>query len=348
MDIILLLVGVLFTFAGGALIWTQLKALLFFNKTDGKVIALEKRTTPAGNSKKEGGPMYYPVIEYIGKGNILTFTAKTGSGWPAYEIGEKVKVLYSFDKKEARLKSMVPVIAGLIFTLVGLALIYFFFVTFTFSVFSAIIYIVVGGLIISRVKKALKKRDIHSFDELKESLRNTEMKTKRGTEPEQNLRIHDQNELNREVYNKSKELKYAGPVFTLVGLATIGLAVYLGLERAEFLETAVAASGKVTELIETRSDDSYVYYPMVEFTVPGSDRVVTFRHDSGSNPPAYRVGEVVSVLYDPQNPAEAIIDGGLLNWMATALTSLLGFVFTAAGITTFNHRRKQKKLASRI
>lgn len=347
MDIILLLVGVLFVFAGGALIWTQLKALLFFDKTDGKVIAMEKRTTPAGNSKKEGGPMYYPVIEYIGKGNILTFTAKTGSGRPAYEIGEKVDVLYSYDKKDARLKSMVPIIAGLIFALVGLALIYFFVVTFTFSVFSAVIYVAVGGLIISRVKKALKKRDIHSFDELKESFRNTEMKTKRGTEPEQNLRIHDQDELNREVYKKSKGLKFAGPVFALVGLGIIGLAVYLGLERAEFLETAVGTSGKVTELIETRSDDSYVYYPMVEFTVPGTERVVNFRHDSGSNPPSYRVGEVVSVLYDPQNPTDAIIDGGIFNWMATALSSLLGVVFTAAGFSSFKHWRKQKKLASR-
>ncbi|HKL17925.1 MAG TPA: DUF3592 domain-containing protein [Halalkalibaculum sp.] len=347
MDIILLLVGVIFALAGGALIWSQLYALLFFDRTDGKVIALERRTTPAGNSKKEGGPMYYPVIEYIGKGNKLTFTGNTGSGWPAYEIGEEVKVLYSYEKKEARLKSMVPILVGFVFALVGLALSYYFIITYTFSVFSTVIYVVAGYLIIRQVRKAMKKRDINSIDELKESFRNTEMKTKRGTDPEQSIRIHSSEELNREIYRKSKGLKFAGPVFTLVGLATIGLSIYLGMERAEFLETAAAASGKVTELIESRSDDSYVYYPMVEFTVPGSDRAVIFRHDSGSNPPSYSVGEVVSVLYDPQNPANAIIDGGLFNWMGTGITSFLGIVFTAAGISIFSHRRKQKKFLSR-
>lgn len=347
MDIILLLVGVLFAVAGAALIWTQLKALLFFDRTEGKVVAIEKRTTPSGDSTKEGGPMYYPVIEYIGKGNKLTFTGSTGSSWPAYDIGEKVKVLYSYRKEKARLKSMVPIMAGLIFALVGLGLCYYFVITFTFSVFSTVIYGLIGVLVITRVNKALKRRDINSFDELKESFRNTEMKTKKGTAPEQSVTIYDSDELRQEVYKKSKGLKFAGPVFTLVGLATIGLSVYLGMERAEFLETAVTASGKVTELIESRSDDSYVYYPMVQFTVPGSDRAVTFRHDTGSNPPSYRVGEDVSVLYDPQNPGNAIIDGGLFNWMATGISSLLGFVFTAAGISTFKHWRKQKKLAGR-
>lgn len=348
MDIILLVVGVIFTFAGIALLWTQLYALLNYKRAMGKVIALERRTTPAGNSSKKGGPMYYPVVEYIGKGNKLTFTSNSGSSWPAYEIGEEVKVLFSSHKKDARLQSVVPIFMGLLFALIGLGLCYYFIITFTFSLFSTAIYAIGGFLIIRQVKKSLKKRDINSFDELKESFRNTEMKTKKGTDPEQSVRIHDPQELSREVFRKSKGLKFVGPVFSLVGLAVVGLSIYLGMERADFLETALTASGEVTELIESRSDDSYVYYPMVEFTVPGSDRSITFRHDSGSNPPSYSVGEVVSVLYDPQNPRNAIIDGGLFNWFATALTSLLGIVFTAVGISSVIHWRKYRRISNRI
>ncbi|NGP75402.1 DUF3592 domain-containing protein [Balneolaceae bacterium YR4-1] len=347
MDIILLLVGAIFAFAGFAILWNQLYALLYFDRAVGKVIALERRTTPESNSRKKGGPMYYPVVEYIGKGNMLTFTGNTGSNWPAYEIGEEVNVLYSYDTKDAQLKSAVPLFIGLIFGLIGLGLCYYFFITFTFSLFSMAIYAFGGILIVRQVKKGLKKRDINSLDELKESFRNTEMKTKKGTAPEQSVRINNTEELNREVFKKSKGLKYVGPVFTLVGLALVGLSIYLGMKRAEFLETALTASGEVTRLIESRSDDSYVYYPMVEFTVPGSEQAITFRHDSGSNPPSYSVGEVVSVLYDPQNPHNAIIDGGLLNWFATALTSLLGLIFAGVGISSVISWQKYKRITDR-
>lgn len=344
MSIILLFAGIIFALAGGALFWSQLQALLFFDKTDGEVIAIEKRTTPPRNSKKEGGPMYYPVIEYIGKGNKLTFTGSTGSGWPAYDIGEQVKVLYSYQKKEARLKSMTPLVAGTIFTLIGIGLCYFFFATYTFSVFSTAAYAVVGFLIITKSRKALQKRDINSFDELKESFRNTEMKTRKGIRPEQSQRINDPSELGREVTKQQPGMKYVGPVFTLVGLAAIGLSIYLGMQRAEFLEKALKADGKVIELIESRSDDSYVYYPRVEFNLPETDRVLTFRHESGSNPPSYRIGESVSVLYDPQNPQNAIIDAGLFNWMGAGLSSMLGILFAAAGLSIIKNRRKYRKL----
>ncbi|MDX1586483.1 MAG: DUF3592 domain-containing protein [Balneolaceae bacterium] len=347
MDIILLLVGVIFTFAGLVLFWNQLHALLYYDKTVGNVVAMQKRTTPAGNSKKEGGPIYYPVIEYIGKGNKLTFTAKTGSSWPLYEIGEEVTVLYSYDSKDARLRSMLPLFIGLIFALIGLGLCYFFLITYTFSLFSTAIYVIGGFFIVRQIKKGLKKRDINSLDELKESFRNTQMKTRKGTEPEQSVTLHSSEELRSEVFKESKGKKAIGPVFTFVGLAILGLSVYLGMERADFLETALTASGEVTELIESRSDDSYVYYPLVEFTVPGREQSVVFRHDSGSNPPSYQVGEVVSVLYDPQNPHNAIIDGGLFNWFATALTALMGLIFTSVGVSTFMNWRKYKRLSNR-
>ncbi|MGK7369289.1 MAG: DUF3592 domain-containing protein [Candidatus Halalkalibacterium sp. M3_1C_030] len=344
MDIILLLAGIIFAFAGGALIWSQLQALLFFDKTDGEVIAIEKKTTPPRDSKKEGGPMYYPVIEYIGKGNKLTFTGSTGSSWPAYDIGDQVKVLYSYQKKEARLKSMTPFVVGLIFSLIGIALCYFFIVNYTFSVFSTAAYAVVGFLLITKVRKALQKRDINSIDELKESFRNTEMKTRKGTQPEQSQRISDPAELSRQVIKRQPAMKYVGPVFTLAGLSVIALSIYLGMQRAEFLGTALKANGKVIELIESRSDDSYVYYPRVEFSLAETDRVFTFRHESGSNPPSYSVGESVSVLYDPQNPQNAIIDAGIFNWTGTGLASILGILFTAAGVSTLKNWFKYKKL----
>ncbi len=344
MDIVLLIVGVIFTLVGSALIWKQLQALIYFSPVEGKVVAIEKRTTPARGSKKQGGPMYYPVIEYIGSGNIKTLTGSTGSSRPMHEIGESVTVLYSRKKDEARLKSMVPLVMGLFFGLTGLGLCYLFIQIFTFSYFSMAVYAVVGILIMNGGRKALKKRDINSLDELKESFRNTEMKTRKGVGPEEPVRIYDPAELTENISKQSKGLKYVGPVFTVVGLLAIALAIYLGLERADFLETALTADGEVIKLNERRSDDSYVYYPVVEFKLPGSYDVLSFEHDAGSNPPSYRVGEQVQVLYDPRNPQNAIIDAGLFNWFAPGIASIMGLIFASVGISSIKQWRKFKKL----
>jgi hypothetical protein len=344
MDIVLLIVGVIFAVLGAALVWNQLQALIYFSPVDGKVVALEKRITPATDTKKQGGPMYYPVIEYIGSGNKKEFRGNTGSSRPTYEIGETVTVLYSRKKDEARLKSMVPILLGLFFVLTGVGLCYLFIQIFTFSYFSMAIYAIGGIFIVNSGRKALKKRDINSIDELKESFRNTQMKTRKGTEIEQPFRIYDPAELDRDIAKQSKGLKYAGPVFTALGILAITFAVYLGMERANFLETALKTDGKVIELIESRSDDSYVYYPRVEFSLTGTDRVISFRHESGSNPPSYKVGEKVQVLYDPENPHDAIIDGGLMNWLATGLVAGFGILFTFAGITSVKQWMKHKRV----
>lgn len=344
MDIVLLIVGVIFAIVGGALIWKQLQALIYFSPVEGKVIAIERRTTPAKGSKKQGGPMYYPVIEYIGSGNIKTLTGSMGSSRPMHEIGESVTVLYSKVKNEARLKSMATMIMGLIFFLAGIGLCYLFIQIFTFSYFSMAAYAAGGIFIVYKGRQALKKRDINSLDELKESFRNTEMKTRKGIEPEEPVRIYDPAELTEDISRQSKGLKYAGPVFTVVGLLVMALGVYLGMERADFLETALTADGEVIKLIERRSDDSYVYYPVVEFKLPGSSDVLSFEHDAGSNPPSYSVGEQVQVLYEPGNPRNAIIDAGLFNWFAPGLASILGLIFASVGISSIRQWMKQKKL----
>lgn len=344
MDIVLLLMGLLFLLAGIALFWHQLQALIYFTLVNGKVVAIEKRTTPPTDSKKQGGPIYYPVIEYIVKGNKKTFTGSTGSSWPTRQIGESVTVLYSSQKDEARVKSLIPLIFGVIFGAVGIGLCYIFVSRFTFSLLSLAAYLVVCALIFNSGRKALKKRDISSFDELKESFRNTEMKTRKGVIVEQSNRIYDSDELAEDLIEKSKGLKYVGPTFTLIGLLSLGAAIYLGIQRANFLETAITARGEVVNLIEKRSDDSYVYYPVVEFTLPGSFDVLTFQHDSGSNPPSYTIGEQVQVLYDPENPQNAIIDAGLWNWMATGLVSTLGLLFTMVGISSVKQWKKYRKV----
>jgi hypothetical protein len=75
-----------------------------------------------------------------------------------------------------------------------------------------------------------------------------------------------------------------------------------------------------------------VYSPVVEFTVNGQ----TYSFDGGnaSDPPAYRVGEVVSVIYDPSDPSTAQINKWTERWLFPIII-IPAMIFTAAILNFF-------------
>jgi len=343
MEIGFLLVGLLFAFLGLYLIWDHLQFLATAQTVRGTVKAIEKRTTPAEKSRKEGGPIYYPVIQYFAEGKSHTFTSRFGISMPQYEIGETLTVVYSRKGNEARIKQKSPYIFGGIFAVIGIGLCVLFFHIFSFSFWSMVIAAVFTVSFLYSGRKKLRQHDISTLDEFQEAFRNTNMKTKRGTEPEETRLITDKQQLTNDIYKTSKSLRWAGPLFTIIGITAVVLGIYLGKNQATFLEVAQAGVGEVISLNSKSSNDGYVYYPVVRYSPPGSDQAITFEHNVGSNPPSYAVGDPVPVLYHPDNPANAIIDAGILNWVGPGIALLLGLVFTAAGIYSINHWRKLKK-----
>lgn len=134
----------------------------------------------------------------------------------------------------------------------------------------------------------------------------------------------------------------------------VGLAFFVGAwfaykSTSDFIDRAEDAEGEVIEMIRSRSDDSYTYKPVVEFTAPNGERV-EFASSTSSNPPAYDVGEIVDVLYDPDDPHDARIDGAFSLWFLPIFLSIFGLIFT--GIATalfmvgFMLNRKRQYLAT--
>jgi len=56
----------------------------------------------------------------------------------------------------------------------------------------------------------------------------------------------------------------------------------------------------------------------------GHGRKVAFRDSVGTNPPMYRAGQGVTVLYAPGEEAWAVVDRGLWNWLPSVILYLLG------------------------
>lgn len=90
---------------------------------------------------------------------------------------------------------------------------------------------------------------------------------------------------------------------------------YAGYISWTLEQEGVTTTGTVVRLEESDSAEGgcCVYSPVIEFTVDG--QTYSFDGDTASDPPAYRVGEEVSVLYHPDEPETAQINKWSERWL---------------------------------
>jgi hypothetical protein len=73
------------------------------------------------------------------------------------------------------------------------------------------------------------------------------------------------------------------------------------------------------------------YFPVVSFATARGDSI-RFRDSTGTNPPSYRVGDAVTVLYVREASSKAIIDRGIWNWLPSIVVLLFGAALTSVSI----------------
>lgn len=116
-------------------------------------------------------------------------------------------------------------------------------------------------------------------------------------------------------------------------LIPIGLLLMLGAgysvwSTKAWLARAVEAPGTVIEMLRVRDseDKGFLFTPIVRFeTIDG--RTVEFQSGLRTNPPAYRTGQEVSVVYDPGVPESAAIRGVLSLWLMPIILAFVGSIF---------------------
>jgi len=111
--------------------------------------------------------------------------------------------------------------------------------------------------------------------------------------------------------NIQKSTKKGNIIFAILGIALLGLTIYLYINTRDFIHTAESTTGIVVDLQYDSSGDSDVYYPIVSF-VDDQGKEIDFRGSSGSNPPSYQVGQEVSILYSPDDSHDAKINSFFL------------------------------------
>jgi hypothetical protein len=91
--------------------------------------------------------------------------------------------------------------------------------------------------------------------------------------------------------------------------------VYAGYTSWKLQTEGTTTTGTVVRLEESDSAEGgcCVYSPVVEFSTDG--QTYSFEGDNASDPPAYEVGEVVNVIYDPSDPDTAQINKWTERWL---------------------------------
>jgi hypothetical protein len=121
-------------------------------------------------------------------------------------------------------------------------------------------------------------------------------------------------------------------------LIPVGLLLLLGAAFSvwttkAWLARAVETQGTVIEMLRVRDseDKGYLFTPIVRFeTIDG--RTVEFQSGLRTNPPAYRAGQEVTVVYDPGVPESAAIRGVLSLWLMPIILVFIGSIFLAIGV----------------
>jgi hypothetical protein len=143
-------------------------------------------------------------------------------------------------------------------------------------------------------------------------------------------------------------MKLFASIFTFTGLALLSIGVSLFIQEQNFLKKAHTATGKVIEMAisissGSNSGKSVTYYSIVSFETK-EGKPYTFSSSFSSNPPAYSVGEEVTVYYLPESPAKAEIKGFFSQWFAVIICSIMGLVFSSIGIGVWVSIVRKKKL----
>lgn len=116
-----------------------------------------------------------------------------------------------------------------------------------------------------------------------------------------------------------------------IGLLLLALAVYVASNTNAWLKRTVEAQGTVTQMLHmTDKDGDVTYKPVVRFST-AEGKTIEFKSSFSTSPPAYRVGESVSVVYLPGEPEYAQIRGFLSLWMGPMIIAIIGSIFFLIG-----------------
>jgi hypothetical protein len=344
MQIVFLLAGSAFAAVGFAIIYSEIKARSGTQPTNGTVIGYS-----TGPKRDRVSASFYSVAEFIGlDGRKRYIESSVGSSAPLHGIGDAVTILVNAEEPHKTVfQSSLSFIIGSVVTAMGIACVAVFWITFQANTYSLIMAAAV--LVATSFKLKSLRRKVPLSWTMWQEYKKQALGTKIFAEQEKTkIAWADPLMIAAAAEQYKKSQRFALPTLFVLAFGFLLLGHHFYAKTEAFLETASCTSGQVVELKEVASTDGdSTWAPVIEFNDDAS-RQQRFVESIGSNPPGYHRGQVVTVLYNPQNPREARIDrGGANHWAAILLGSIGGF-FLLLGVLSLRRRRFRPELREQI
>lgn len=129
--------------------------------------------------------------------------------------------------------------------------------------------------------------------------------------------------LNAESFQRSQKqynsmVKKWMPVNYAIALSMIVGSLYWTYDVYQFSQNSITTTGKIIAFKQGRSTSSdgrtiYTYAPIVAYEVNGQKLEHTSKVSTSS--PSRKTGEIVQIMYNPENPTEAMIERGFMNYI---------------------------------
>jgi hypothetical protein len=129
-------------------------------------------------------------------------------------------------------------------------------------------------------------------------------------------------------------LIFIGLLFILIGFAVVISGIFAILKVRRQLANSAKAVGRVVSFGKISGQRGYLYCPQVEFQIP-TGQTFKFQSEVGSQPPAYKIGQQVQVVYQIGAPNKAEIDSAMALWFVPGCMSLMGVAFLFLGVVMF-------------
>lgn len=115
-------------------------------------------------------------------------------------------------------------------------------------------------------------------------------------------------------------LRIVGTAFGIASAALFRAAFRDAREIIRLQRDGIRAAATVRELKESQSDETTVFAPVFEFST-ADGKVHRIESDTAVSPPAHAVGDEVTVVYHPADPAGARIEYFTGMWLGAVLMS---------------------------
>lgn len=124
---------------------------------------------------------------------------------------------------------------------------------------------------------------------------------------------------------------FIGLIFVVVGIGLVVGSIAAVSRTKRFLATAQETRAEIVGMeMRSGTNSSRTYYPILRYkTRTGATQEVV--SSVGSNPPRYKEGESVPVLYDPAQPTNVRIHSLANVWILPMVLGGIGVIFIITG-----------------